>query len=1191
MKEAFTAMVAFSFQAVEQSHLYIASDTSAETARAGFLLPASFSVPPAEISLVESLQEYHEGVYLFFSTLPYSPQQPGLLAGFLQALYEYLASTGLPDTRFVWLDNPADFASGLRGTTLQTLLEDNRVTTVRSTAITLAPNLALRITGGATITASSDRTTLTFAAEAKAPLALLATPQGSQHQVTIPLQKNTLEVGMLGGTVPEGCFRLDLRLDMNELSALDVGLRYFAPYFNADIPGYVQSFHYPLFNLTSGEAISFSATFDPLAALDPVRSYLHFRPDQDIPSFFSSVLNSPVIVSPETSAQLVFAIKLTTRPGETAEEDAASQQPYYLTPVGDFRLTIVGETPAPLESPPNVLNCLACGFSGIEYFPLPQGKGMITFLAGQNAYSPAQLQPAPNNPTNQTLVYKGLTSTATTSWAYLRSAENAVGYYAQPENAVLHQTNAPHSNVSADFLTYLPILAGSLPKTAPAGQVFPLVPYEGVSTDPLITTLEPYQQFENQVLNPQRRNLIYTYSPHLEKKCHAQTQSITQGTTPQGLLLTLEDMSWEQLLLAQSADSSQNGAQLLLSQVRGSLQAALQSNQLFLVISSLTRFLENCAIPNYRLTIQSITDLEQSQNPAVPAPVIATLWNAATLQNIPYTSLQDFQEALKPVLGPDYDTYVDIVTRVATSFTISIQEWRFDLSPYFWDDFNTLLIFKFINSKLQDLVQDSTSWVQAESLNDDVNSTKQQLQALVAAALADSSPEMDYFNTTVLGDPSWNGILALRCRVPLSSLPAQIAGIAAGINANQFFAHHMGITVTPAVVKAGTITAGNSSLFALIRYEDSADLKDQHTDYNFKVLSLKALFANSCMSSFSSKIELQINKLFLEPVSLQNGPVGNILTLDGVYQKHGNQNAYVFTTTSDHRYQVNSQVLDVVDITRSQFVTIVPPAGLQTGANIQARFLFWGNMQFKALSDFDAFSFGSSAQETGGLSYSSLAIDLQFPPDQPYRKTFTFNAQQIVFDPSTSVAHPDSLYNHFPLKLTGLVQATAEMTPANLGYMPVDSPLQGSQLTAPWFGLTYDLNLGSLGALAGQAGFVAGLLVGWAPNPHNYTVYIGLRIPGVSGGKREISLEGIVKLTFGAVRFVVRAPSYILQLRNISLHLLSLTFPPGQTDFILFGNPDGKDNTTLGWYAAYKKATQKKAALTQVAASRRSRKN
>jgi hypothetical protein len=45
----------------------------------------------------------------------------------------------------------------------------------------------------------------------------------------------------------------------------------------------------------------------------------------------------------------------------------------------------------------------------------------------------------------------------------------------------------------------------------------------------------------------------------------------------------------------------------------------------------------------------------------------------------------------------------------------------------------------------------------------------------------------------------------------------------------------------------------------------------------------------------------------------------------------------------------------------------------------------------------------------------------------------------------------------------------------------------------------------------------------------------------------------------------------VLLLSRIALKLLSLTFPPGQTNLVILGNPDDASSTTLGWFAAYSK--------------------
>src|SRR5262249_8625081 len=125
------------------------------------------------------------------------------------------------------------------------------------------------------------------------------------------------------------------------------------------------------------------------------------------------------------------------------------------------------------------------------------------------------------------------------------------------------------------------------------------------------------------------------------------------------------------------------------------------------------------------------------------------------------------------------------------------------------------------------------------------------------------------------------------------------------------------------------------------------------------------------------------------------------------------------------------------------------------------------------------------------------------------------------------------------------------------------------------FALEYRLNLGTPGALAAAVDFTAGLVCAWSPSAarEQPRAFVGLSLPGVHGGERAISLQGVIRLVFGDVGFLVSGTTYILELRNIALKVLSLTLPPdGQTNILLFGDPSGQDRETLGWYAAYSKA-------------------
>jgi hypothetical protein len=44
--------------------------------------------------------------------------------------------------------------------------------------------------------------------------------------------------------------------------------------------------------------------------------------------------------------------------------------------------------------------------------------------------------------------------------------------------------------------------------------------------------------------------------------------------------------------------------------------------------------------------------------------------------------------------------------------------------------------------------------------------------------------------------------------------------------------------------------------------------------------------------------------------------------------------------------------------------------------------------------------------------------------------------------------------------------------------------------------------------------------------------------------------------------------SYILRLRHLALSILGISFPPGELDLVLFGDPTGASRS-VGWYAAY----------------------
>jgi len=183
------------------------------------------------------------------------------------------------------------------------------------------------------------------------------------------------------------------------------------------------------------------------------------------------------------------------------------------------------------------------------------------------------------------------------------------------------------------------------------------------------------------------------------------------------------------------------------------------------------------------------------------------------------------------------------------------------------------------------------------------------------------------------------------------------------------------------------------------------------------------------------------------------------------------------------------------------------------------------------------------------------------------------------FDPSRSIARPESMYARFPLQVTGMVQGDSATTPASLGFIPVDTELVSKSFGSTWFGLQMSLSLGSQGGLASKAGFYANMLAAWAPDPREYNALLGIQLPGSQDGSKSLTIEGPLKLTIQDIAMLYNAKdkAYLMRFANIALSLFSLKFPPGgTTNLLLFGDPDPKATaTTLGWYAAYQKNPSK----------------
>lgn len=1125
----------------------------------GYLLPPG-ATAEATISLADSWSKY-SGCYLFVDTAV--PSDAATQQTFAHAMRTILADPGLTGTRFVWLGDPLDPAYPVVLTLLVLDGEDEKTVTrlarfpLRNLAVAAAPGCRVELASsgtGFTLTptygASPNGVYLTTAYDA----ALLNVVHGD---VTIPI-----------GGERSGCLCFAVQLDTtdgkDDLDHLDVGLRIFVrtPFEFEDSNGqaedgqpfFLDSLRYPIF---ADPRLSLEAVLDPIRPLGHSRSWFSVTKTGSGRSHYRSTMGYPVTLNPGSDARLVFA----PRPGDST---VSPESPLYLVPSGEF---VLGVDPKPRSGEADMM----CGYSGVEYVKLhTDGTDRVRFVPDRPAFTAAFTAKPPGARTTVSSDQL-LTDLATTSWAYVlrttlhgdadQTQAESVVYCAQPDSSVLYEPGeqakaAITESTQAIPLSYMEIASAHLPSDNTS--TFPMLPYAGIATE----RSADYAGLEETAIGPCRRNEIAALtagSEHHIAPDFADSESTVDvvSTTPQGLRVTIRpDQSMlTTVTVAVNADDTgkYKGPVNFINIPRGSnLWTALASNQLFLVA----------------------TDPD---------------------------SLRD---------------------HVAGDARLVADGWPFLLHPDTWrpleSEHPTIFIMKYCERSLRDMAGYPDAWCSPDAFNVDSLKAFEVLQKIIADAISPpkgrispDDPDLAHFVNTVLLDPKWNGMVVLNAATDMNGWPEQLRGLAAGIDPNRLVGHHVGVYATPTrtVVNNSTktleIVSQPSSIFGLIDYDDPQLLPASRVPYDFKILSLRVRIHNSKVANFSSKITFQINRLFNEQCTLDDG-INNNLILDGMYETNNGIGSYVFRTPKDKNsgFMLDSAVIRSMEISRAQFVTVTENApvientlGGSAPPPIQTRLLLWGVIDFAALPKFDAFSFGSSGDAIGkvGLAVADAAIAMTvYPSTDPKRqasKTLRFDASRMTFDPVRSTARKGSLYEAFPLQLDSFVQVDSATAPTELGYASVTTPLAPGLLNAPWFGLCFRLELGSLGAWAEGGRLDARLLLAWGPRgdegldeteqvdgamvlaDSTPNMFIGLSLPGLSGSKKEFDLQGPLKLKIKNIAIEVTLDGgYVLWFQSLTLGIFRLTFPPtGRTDLLLFpGESGGKK--ALGWYAAYDKS-------------------
>ena len=500
-----------------------------------------------------------------------------------------------------------------------------------------------------------------------------------------------------------------------------------------------------------------------------------------VPTYFRTVTGEVIGFIPKKgSARLVFELwteypdprvldDLESAGDWRGEMDAPANSRYYLVPRGQFELVLIevkeekhhafepiksaaGQKPK-IQIPSQFL----CGLSGIESVEFtPQNEDAegakvpgdaIEFFPRKPAYVPTFPIVRPTTSTVATLDDLELIQRKyLTAWIGFAGADEGFAYLSQPEEAPLYTTKSSNSkdeqtpqNSSIPAL-FEPVAAG-LP-LASITRCFPVAPAAGAV--PASRAPDRFlKNLETQIIGPYRREEIRRFpdSPAAD----APTAALVTAVTPQGLRAmvgprnNVKPQKWTELLLARRAteNNKQSSFELSLSKLNPKLQAAFQSNQLFLVVSDGENFK---------------SDGENSKLP----------------------------DGLKSV--------------------VKMGGWEFDLSPANSDPDNlkNIIIFKFSPGKLVERIRDPRSWTNPADFN---TNDKAKLSKLAAELTAFFDSELTqklndpaaarYYEglQTIIQDESWTGIVGVNILVKAGALPSGLRMIAAGVD--KLVAHHI----------------------------------------------------------------------------------------------------------------------------------------------------------------------------------------------------------------------------------------------------------------------------------------------------------------------------------------------------------------------------------------------------------------
>jgi len=544
-----------------------------------------------------------------------------------------------------------------------------------------------------------------------------------------------------------------------------------------------------------------------------------------------------------------------------------------------------------------------------------------------------------------------------------------------------------------------------------------------------------------------------------------------------------------------------------------------------------------------------------------------------------------------------------------------------------------IVIFKYSShASVLDLYQQNVKWTDPETFVGDataVATVQSQIHDnFIASGLiegtgnpsAEDLPLFDDFNTK-MKSKDWTGMVVLNCPLDYSLLPIDIQVLLGGIKQGVLNAHHFGLTSNQLKHSdESPCEIDQSSLFGFIHHNET--LLQPANDPDFQLLKLNALYVNSALVHFDSRIAVSVTKLFGDPTALQanpnapnDKPAWNTVAIDGTYQKRGTTGVVVFETTDPREFAYTKNKLRALDQMLTSDIALLPkrrePAQPAPGekTTIYAAIGMGGQLGFRADitsgDTIDIFSYAvpSGADKGLGITQYNLDMTTVIPAvsdnKRPYLEyPITTDLAATTLDATGSKFRDNSLVSTYPLKLLGLRYAAVGMTPDTIGGKRVG--VKDAEADAdPVYALNLKMIMGSTGALQTDKTPIEGsLLVGWKPagsDDVDDTFGVLFLPPAAMGHGDSIAFEGILHTVFGGMTLSKLevgecgndpdSKQFVLAIADVVFWILGLPFGltgANKRDLTMFGDPTslGKGQSQLGWFMGAPGDTSSNTTLT-----------